>query len=331
MPQSAPGAWRRKRRRASAAMWSAASLGVASGSGKSKSQSQRNRLQALSPRLSAIALGCAASAPLQLAQVALVFEADGARDAPGEPLAPVRGAVVGKELAARRVAPELMPMSDADQKLAQHSAPSLKPTSRSSHVISVEKKLPISRLSRAAVQMPFCQLCGSKVDHELLSIESEDEAVTKPHVHVQDTEPVPVGGVQQPQVHVQDASEPVPVGGVQQPGGLPGPVGQQAEAANEPMSSPPSHRSSGSSGEPTERRPRMLPSALRRHEQRLIVRRAMICQVPGISRVRAEAIVNKYPTLRALMNAPENELASLLIKSSPLGPELATALKRVFG
>ena len=160
--------------------------------------------------------------------------------------------------------------------------------------------------------MPFCPQCGSKVDHEQLSIDSDDEDA-KPHAHE------------------HDSSEPVPVGGA--PIALPksAGVGQSAEAGNEPVSNPPSPKSSDSCGEPKPRQPRMLPSALRRNEQRLIVRRAMICQVPGINRVRAEAIVAKYNTLRALMDASENELAALPIKKSPLGNELAVAIKRVFG
>jgi len=74
----------------------------------------------------------------------------------------------------------------------------------------------------------------------------------------------------------------------------------------------------------------MKPSALHLHKQRLIVRRAMLCQVPGINRVRAEVIVAKYPTIGALMEASVTELERLPIKKTPLGQELAVALKRVF-
>ena len=166
--------------------------------------------------------------------------------------------------------------------------------------------------------MPYCPTCGSDVAHEQLSLESDDENATGSHAHIHgDADPVP-GGVQQP-ISLPKSAD----------------VGLAEARANRPTSidtsSPPSPKSSDSSGEPKPRQPRILPSALRRKEQRLIVRRAMICQVPGINRVRAEAIVDKYQSLRALMNAPEHELAALPIKKSPLGSELAVAIKRVFG
>jgi len=129
-----------------------------------------------------------------------------------------------------------------------------------------------------------------------------------------------------PPARPHNGGEPTPVGEPLSPVVLIGSVAP-TEAAKDPSPKP---RMSVTS-QPTERKPRMLPSALRRHEQRLVVRRAMICQLPGINRVRAEAIVNKYPTLRALMNATERELALLPIKKSPLGLELAVAIKRVFG
>ena len=166
--------------------------------------------------------------------------------------------------------------------------------------------------------MPYCPTCGSDVAHEQLSLDSDDENATGSHAHIHgDADPVP-GGVQQP-ISLPKSAD----------------VGLAEARANRPTSidtsSPPSPKSSDSSGEPKPRQPRILPSALRRKEQRLIVRRAMICQVPGINRVRAEAIVDKYQSLRALMNAPEHELAALTIKKSPLGIELAVAIKRVFG
>ena len=132
--------------------------------------------------------------------------------------------------------------------------------------------------------------------------------------------------VTKPPARPHNGGEPTPVGEPLSPVVLIGPVAP-TEAAKDPSPKP---RMSVTS-QPTERKPRMLPSALRRHEQRLVVRRAMVCQLPGINRVRAEAIVNKYPTLRALMNATERELAVLPIKKSPLGLELAVAIKRVFG
>ena len=86
----------------------------------------------------------------------------------------------------------------------------------------------------------------------------------------------------------------------------------------------------GSTKERPKKRRRMQTWALRLHAQRLIVRRAILCQVPGINRVRAEAIVNRYPTIGGLIAASVNDLEAITIKESPLGHELAVALKRVF-
>ena len=79
-----------------------------------------------------------------------------------------------------------------------------------------------------------------------------------------------------------------------------------------------------------ERRPRTRPSDLESRDQRLNVRRAILCQVPGIHRVRAKAIVLRYPTISALMAASVDELEAIPVKESKLGRELAIALKRVF-
>jgi ERCC4-type nuclease len=64
--------------------------------------------------------------------------------------------------------------------------------------------------------------------------------------------------------------------------------------------------------------------------ERLAVRRAMVCQVPGINRVRAERIIAEYPTISALLRVSVTKLERLKIKEAPLGHELAVALKRVF-
>ena len=160
--------------------------------------------------------------------------------------------------------------------------------------------------------MPYCPQCGSEVSHEQLTLESDDEEATEQRAHVQcDVDSIPVGGLQQP------ISLPKSVG-----------VGE-AEAGSERSSSPPSPKSSDASGEPKQRQPKMLPSALRRNASRLMVRKAMLAAIPGINRARAEAIVDKYPSLRALMNATERELAALTIKKGPLGNELAVAILRV--
>ena len=100
---------------------------------------------------------------------------------------------------------------------------------------------------------------------------------------------------------------------------------------------PPSlHSSASSSEEPSEpskpkaRKPPLKPWHLRLHKERLAVRRAIYCQIPGINRVRAEAIVSTYPTISALTQADVKAIAAIPIKESPLGMELAVALKRVF-
>ena len=81
---------------------------------------------------------------------------------------------------------------------------------------------------------------------------------------------------------------------------------------------------------PQPRRPKTSPSVLRMRAERLAVRRAMVCQVPGINRVRAERIIAEYPTISALLKVSVSRLERLKIKEAPLGRELAVALKRVF-
>ena len=81
---------------------------------------------------------------------------------------------------------------------------------------------------------------------------------------------------------------------------------------------------------PQPRRPKTSPSVLRMRAERLAVRRAMVCQIPGINRVRAERIIAEYPTIRALLKVSLTKLERLKIKEAPLGRELAVALKRVF-
>ena len=101
-----------------------------------------------------------------------------------------------------------------------------------------------------------------------------------------------------------------------------------------PPPSPPS--SASSSDEPSEsrkpkaRKPPLKHWHLRKRQERLVVRRAIYCQIPGINRVRAEAIVSAYPTISALIQADVKAVAAIPIKESPLGMELAVALKRVF-
>ena len=103
------------------------------------------------------------------------------------------------------------------------------------------------------------------------------------------------------------------------------------------VETPPSpHSSASSSEEPSEpskpkaRKPPLKHWHLRKRQERLVVRRAIYCQIPGINRVRAEAIVSAYPTISALMQADVKAVAGIPIKEGPLGMELAVALKRVF-
>ena len=163
--------------------------------------------------------------------------------------------------------------------------------------------------------MPFCPQCGASVEHDPNLSDDSNEGLED-----EGLQPIaiPVGGPSEPKSEsppdVQDASD----------------DSDQEDDAFMPHNERGSQSSGESSGERRERRARLQPSALRARAQRLVVRRAMLCQVPGISRVRAEAIVARYPTLRALMAASIVELEALPIKKSPLGRELAVALKRVF-
>ena len=110
-------------------------------------------------------------------------------------------------------------------------------------------------------------------------------------------------------------------------------VAPAVQAVGPPPSPPSSASSSDEPSEPSKpkaRKPPLKPWHLRLHKERLAVRRAIYCQIPGINRVRAEAIVSTYPTISALTQADVKAIAAIPIKESPLGMELAVALKRVF-
>ena len=102
------------------------------------------------------------------------------------------------------------------------------------------------------------------------------------------------------------------------------------DRSDQPVARSQTSQRTGTSRRRSERRPRTRPADLRVNAQCLVVRRAVLCQVPGINRVRAEAIVRRYPTISALMAASVGELEAVPIKRSSLGRELAVALKRVF-
>ena len=146
-------------------------------------------------------------------------------------------------------------------------------------------------------EMVLCRRCGASVEHD-----------TDEHEHKDSLE--------DGELNDQPASTASPVAAVSAAKAMPD------ETPNDEPRNP--------SQAPRERRPRTEPSDLVSRAQRLIVRRAILCQVPGISRVRAEAIVGQYPTISALMEASVNELEAIPIKKSKLGRELAIALKRVF-
>ena len=110
-------------------------------------------------------------------------------------------------------------------------------------------------------------------------------------------------------------------------------VAPAAQGAGPPPSPPSSASSSEEPSEPSKpkaRKPPLKHWHLRKRQERLVVRRAIFCQIPGINRIRAESIVSAYPTISALMQADVKAVAGIPIKESPLGMELAVALKRVF-
>ena len=143
-------------------------------------------------------------------------------------------------------------------------------------------------------EMVLCRRCGASVEHDIDEHEHEDGELND-----------------QPSPSTDSPVAAVP-------------------AAKAKPDETPNGGSGNPSQAPRERRPRTEPSDLVSRAQRLIVRRAILCQVPGISRVRAEAIVGQFPTISALMEASVNELEAIPIKKSKLGRELAIALKRVF-
>ena len=170
---------------------------------------------------------------------------------------------------------------------------------------------PLKSCSKGAGRMLLCEQCGSLIG-----------GVTN-HAHESDVAP-PAPKV----VKLSDVSLKQPV----VPKAL-AVVAPAVQAAGPPPSPPSSVSSSKEPSEPSKPKARKAPLKpwhLRLHKQRLVVRRAIYCQVPGINRVRAEAIVEAYPTISALMRADVKSLAAIPIKNAPLGMGLAEALKRVF-
>ena len=83
---------------------------------------------------------------------------------------------------------------------------------------------------------------------------------------------------------------------------------------------------------PSSRRPPLLgvtPSMLEFSSSRRACRVAMLAAIPGFGVVRAEAVVKRFPTFRALRKASAEELAEIIIRKSPLGMRLGLAIQRV--
>ena len=83
---------------------------------------------------------------------------------------------------------------------------------------------------------------------------------------------------------------------------------------------------------PSSRRPPLLgvtPSMLEFSSSRRACRVAMLAAIPGFGVVRAEAVVKRFPTFRALRKASAEELAEIIILKSPLGMRLGLAIQRV--
>ena len=94
----------------------------------------------------------------------------------------------------------------------------------------------------------------------------------------------------------------------------------ETDTADEPVSDKPN---------PTARKRRTTPQMLRYKTTRLSTRVSMLAAIPGLGMVRAQAIVRKYPTFTALMAAQPDDLSKIVIKFSPLGSDLALAVRRV--
>lgn len=58
--------------------------------------------------------------------------------------------------------------------------------------------------------------------------------------------------------------------------------------------------------------------------------RAMLCVVPGVSRARADALVERWPHVTLLSSATESEIAHLKCGDRNLGPALAHRIHAVF-
>ena len=66
-------------------------------------------------------------------------------------------------------------------------------------------------------------------------------------------------------------------------------------------------------------------------EPSVVLRAMLVAGVPGMSVAKADRVVQAYPTAAALCAAPAADLAALPCGARKLGPQLAKALKNVFG
>ena len=68
---------------------------------------------------------------------------------------------------------------------------------------------------------------------------------------------------------------------------------------------------------------------LRLMVERQEARVMMIAAIPKVGPVRAKAICKRWPSLRQLIRASEDDIAKLAWKKGTIGPELARLVKRV--
>jgi hypothetical protein len=82
----------------------------------------------------------------------------------------------------------------------------------------------------------------------------------------------------------------------------------------------------------TTKRPKVkvTPGMMRVPTLRIATRVAMLCAIPSMTKKRATRLLQVYPTLKALRNAPPQQLALVPVgKTVTLGEDLATAVHQV--
>ena len=77
------------------------------------------------------------------------------------------------------------------------------------------------------------------------------------------------------------------------------------------------------------RKPRKTPTVLHLKEARAKIKTDMIALVPGVSRAKAETVVNAYEqSMARLVGASSTGLARVVCKGKPIGQELGVAIWR---